>query len=51
MIDAWLKGLKAGKSCVEYDCLMATSLATVMAVESLALGVPVAVDTAVLTVA
>jgi polar amino acid transport system substrate-binding protein len=51
MISAWLQGLKAGTPCVEYNCLMATSLATVMAVESLALGVPLAVDTAVLTAA
>ncbi|MCA4962033.1 bi-domain-containing oxidoreductase [Pseudomonas sp. Y24-6] len=50
MIGAWLKGLKSGTPCVEYKCLMATSLATVMAVESLALGVAIAVDTAVLTV-
>ncbi|MNC06868.1 Inositol 2-dehydrogenase [compost metagenome] len=51
MIAAWLKSLKDGTPCVEYNCLMATSLATVMAVESLALGVPMAVDTSVLTVA
>ncbi|MCY1282977.1 Inositol 2-dehydrogenase/D-chiro-inositol 3-dehydrogenase [compost metagenome] len=48
MISAWLKGLQAGQPCVDYDCLMATSLATVMAVESLALGMPLTVDTAVL---
>ncbi len=48
MISAWLKGLQAGRPCVDYDCLMATSLATVMAVESLALGMPLTVDTAVL---
>lgn len=47
MINAWLAGLKAGKPCVDYDCLMATSLATVMAVESLAIGMPMTVDTAV----
>ncbi|MNV92296.1 hypothetical protein D3C71_1868750 [compost metagenome] len=50
MINAWLIGLKTGMPCVDYKCLMATSLATVMAVESLALGVSVAVDTAVLNV-
>ena len=48
MISAWLAGLQVGKACVDYECLMATSLATVMAVESLALGVPMAVDAAVL---
>lgn len=49
MIAAWLEGLQGGKPCVDYDCLMATSLATVMAVESLGFGMPLTVDTAVLT--
>ncbi|ANG61167.1 oxidoreductase [Marinobacterium aestuarii] len=49
MISAWLEGLKAGKACVDYSCLMSTSLATVMAVESLSLGMPLTVDTTVLT--
>ncbi|WP_439114130.1 bi-domain-containing oxidoreductase [Hydrogenophaga sp.] len=49
MITAWLEGLRSGKPCVDYDCLMATSLATVMAVESMSVGMPMAVDTAVLT--
>ncbi|WP_417615557.1 bi-domain-containing oxidoreductase [Oceanisphaera sp.] len=49
MISAWLEGLKAGKACVDYSCLMSTSLATVMAVESLSLGIPLTVDTAVFT--
>ncbi len=48
MIAAWLEGLKTGKPCVDYDCLMITSLATVMAVESLATGMPLTVDNAVL---
>lgn len=47
MIAAWLDGLKSGKPCVEYDCLMATSLATVMAVESLGIGMPLTVDASV----
>lgn len=38
MLAAWLDGLQSGVSCVDYDCLMATSKATVMAVESLAVG-------------
>lgn len=49
MIASWLESLKSGTPCVEYSCLMATSLATVMAVESLALGLPLAVDTNILT--
>ncbi len=49
MIAAWLDGLQSGKPCVEYACLMTTSLATVMAVESLGLGMPLAVDPAVFT--
>lgn len=48
MISAWLEGLQSGKPCVEYDCLMATSLATVMAVESLGIGMPLTVDPGVL---
>ncbi len=48
MITAWLKGLQSGTPCVAYDCLMATSLATVMAVESLGAGMPMQVDPAVL---
>lgn len=51
MIASWLESLKSGTPCVEYNCLMATSLATVMAVESLALGLPLAVDTNILTTA
>lgn len=47
MISSWLDGLQSGIPCVEYECLMATSLATIMAVESLALGMPMTVDKAV----
>lgn len=48
MIVAWLNGLQSGNPCVEYACLMTTSLATVMAVESLGLGMALAVDPSVL---
>ena len=44
MIDAWIKSLETGIPCLSYDCLMANSLATVLAVESLALGVAIDVD-------
>lgn len=50
MIAAWLEGLQSSKPCVDYDCLMATSLATVMAVESLGCGMPMTVDSAILAV-
>lgn len=49
MLAAWLDGLKRGEPCVDYRCLMATSLATVMAVESLTCGMPMNVDSSVLT--
>ena len=48
MLDAWIKGLKSGDPCVTYECLMANSLATILAVESLALGTTLLVDLAVL---
>lgn len=48
MLDAWLAGLRSGKPCVNYECLMANSLATVLAVESLAIGAPLNVDFSIL---
>ncbi|WP_447746940.1 bi-domain-containing oxidoreductase [Pseudomonas nicosulfuronedens] len=48
MIAAWLDGLQSGQPCVEYQCLMATSLATVMAVESLTIGMPLLIEDAML---
>ncbi len=48
MLVAWLKGLKTGEPCVSYKCLMANSLATILAVESLALGTTLVVDLAAL---
>jgi len=49
MLAAWIQGLKIGKPCVDYDILMQASLATVLAVESMALGAPLAVDFSLLT--
>lgn len=46
MLDSWLTGLKSGEPCVSYECLMANSLATILAVESLALGTTLIVDLA-----
>lgn len=48
MLNSWVTGLKDGTPCVSYECLMKTSLATILAVESLALGVALPVDLAVL---
>ncbi|MBT4486634.1 MAG: hypothetical protein HOC72_03795 [Rhodospirillaceae bacterium] len=48
MLAAWLTGLRNGQPCIGYDCLMGTSLATIMAVESLSIGMPMAVDLSIL---
>ncbi|OKH87465.1 bi-domain-containing oxidoreductase [Thalassospira sp. TSL5-1] len=47
MIATWLESLQTGIACIDYDCLMATSLATVMAVESMTIGAPMQVDQSV----
>lgn len=38
MLSAWVDGLQAGTPCVDYACLVTSSLATVLAVESLTVG-------------
>jgi len=43
MITSWMQSLRSGQPCVEYASLMANSLATVMAVESMMVGSPLAV--------
>lgn len=48
MIQAWLAALRNGTPCVGYDSLMTTSLATVLAVESLSTGMPMPVSMEVL---
>lgn len=48
MINEWLEGLTSGSPCVPYDCLMSTSLATVLAVESLSSGTSLNVDLSIL---
>ncbi|MAY60019.1 MULTISPECIES: bi-domain-containing oxidoreductase [Pseudoalteromonas] len=48
MLNAWLAGLISGVPCVSYDCLMSNSLATILAVESLALGTTLNVDLSIL---
>ena len=49
MLAAWVQGLKTGQPCVAYETLMQASLATVLAVESLTVAAPLAVDLALLT--
>lgn len=44
MIMAWLASLSSGTNCVDYSCLMTTSIATIMAVESLSVAMPLTVD-------
>ena len=48
MLNAWLDGVKAGQPCVSYECLMANSLATILAVESLATGTSLEVNLSIL---
>jgi polar amino acid transport system substrate-binding protein len=48
MLSAWVEGLKTGQACVDYTTLMQASLATILAVESMTVGVPLAIDLAVL---
>lgn len=48
MLASWVDGLRTGTPCVSYESLMTTSLATILAVESLALGVALPVDLAIL---
>ena len=49
MLKKWLRGLKSGTPCVPYETLMANSLATILAVESMTINQPVAVDLSVLS--
>lgn len=48
MLTAWLDGVKSGKPCVSYECLMKASMATILAVESLASGSSLNVDMSIL---
>lgn len=43
MLTAWIDGLKNGRPCVSYDCLMANGLATILAVESMTINSPLTV--------
>ena len=44
MIDSWLKGIQNGEPCIDYNSLMQTSLATILSIESLSIGMPLDVD-------
>lgn len=48
MLQAWVDGMKSGTPCVDYNCLMSNSLATILAVESLASGTSMNVDLSIL---
>ncbi|WP_210397617.1 bi-domain-containing oxidoreductase [Motiliproteus sediminis] len=48
MLAAWVDALKIGRPCVDYECLMSSSMATIMAVESLCINQPMAVSNDVL---
>jgi polar amino acid transport system substrate-binding protein len=48
MLAAWLGGLRSGRPCVPLDVLLNSSLATVLAVESMMIGAPLDVDAALL---
>jgi polar amino acid transport system substrate-binding protein len=48
MITDWVSGLVKGVPCVDYDCLMTTSLASILAVESLSIGQVISIDLSVL---
>ena len=49
MLDAWVSGLRSGVPCVDYTCLMTTSMASVMAVESMIIDMPMTVDLSLLS--
>ena len=51
MLAAWVDGLREGKSCVDYETQLRVALATILAVESLMVGLPVSVDMNVLEAA
>ena len=44
LLSRWLEGLRSGQPCVSYRCLMANSLATVLAVESMTIASPLQVS-------
>lgn len=48
MIAAWMNSLRSGQPCIDFSALMLNSLATVMAVESMMVGLPLAVSLDVL---
>ncbi len=48
MLTKWLAGLKNGEPCVSYETIMANSLATILAVESMTINQPLSVDLSIL---
>ena len=49
MINEWLRGLRTGIPCIKYDSIMSTSLATILAVESLCIGMPMPINISLVT--
>ncbi len=48
MLDAWVTALKSGEPCIDYSCMISTSMATIMAVESMTIAMPCVVDLSLL---
>lgn len=48
MVKEWLSGLDSGQPCVHPDILFNSSLATILAVESMMVGMPMTVDNQIL---
>ncbi|KKD59393.1 oxidoreductase [Grimontia sp. AD028] len=49
MINSWIDSLKSGESCIDYNCLLSNSLASIMAVESMMIGSSMNVDLSILS--
>lgn len=50
MLESWVDGLRSGAPCIDFETLMAVSVATVRAVESMMVNAPLDVDLAMLDV-
>ena len=49
MLSQWVAGLKSGTPCVSYELLMRNSIAVILAIESLSIGMPFEVSTSLLS--
>ena len=48
MLDRWVDSVRSGEPCVPFDTLMAVSMATILAVESMMVNAPLDIDPALL---